>query len=68
MRVRCTIEETLLDGDWREVEGVMATCSRCGHTTESYGTDEASILRCLAMLREECPRKESNFYYDEAGE
>ena len=64
MRVYCEIEEVELDGDYTTVEGVEAPCQRCLHTTESYGTDEPSIRRCLALMREECPRKESNFYIE----
>ena len=46
-----------LEGDYSaEVEGVRATCSRCGHETESFGTSGASVRRCLVLLREECPR------------
>ena len=52
---------TLENDDGFEVEGVCATCSRCGHQTESSGTSEASIRRCLAKLREECPQGENNF-------
>ena len=56
MRVACDIEETTLTNDeGLDVESVEATCSKCGHTTESFGTDEPSIRRCLALMREECP-------------
>lgn len=65
MRVECAIEETLLEGDYAEVEGVTATCSRCDHETESFGTSDASIKRCLVLLREECPNGEQNFYVEE---
>lgn len=61
--VKCEIEETTLEGDYgNEVEAVVATCMRCGHTTESYGTAEGSIKRCLVLMREECPQGEKNFY------
>jgi hypothetical protein len=62
-RVRCELEETELDGDHGLVDGVRTTCSRCNHETTSYGTGEVSVLRCLALLREECPNDENNFYY-----
>jgi hypothetical protein len=63
MRVKCEVEEIDLDGDYGgQIESVMATCSRCGHSTESYGTSEESIKRCLVLLRQECPNEESNFY------
>jgi len=62
MRVTCEVEETQVDGDYGPVDGVEVTCSRCGHTTESAGTHQRSIKRCLVLLREECPEGESNFY------
>jgi hypothetical protein len=65
MRVECEVQETPMDGDYGEVEGVTATCSRCGHETESYGTSDLSIKRCLVLLREECPNGEQNFYIEE---
>jgi hypothetical protein len=67
-RVLCEVVEVELEGDYTEVDGVMATCSRCGHETESFGTSDASVRRCLALLREECPRGEHNFYVDEEDE
>lgn len=63
MRVECEVSFTELETDsGRMIDGVEVTCSRCGHTTESYGDGEDSIKRCLALLREECPRGEKNFY------
>ena len=53
---------TMENEDGYERECVSATCDRCGHTTESFGTGIASIKRCLVLLREECPNEESNFY------
>jgi hypothetical protein len=64
MRVRCEIQETELDGDYGSVAGVSARCSRCGHETQSFGTSEASIKRCLVLMREECPESEQNFYVE----
>lgn len=68
-RVKCEIEETKLENDQgRSIPGITATCSKCDHQTESFGTSEASILRCLALMREECPENENNFYVgDEDG-
>lgn len=66
MRVRCTIEETELEGDnGCPIDSVQAICSRCQYTTESFGTGDTSRRRCLVLLREECPQGESNFYVDE---
>lgn len=67
--IRCGIEETELENDsGRVIDGVEATCSRCGHTTESFGTGEGSIRRCLVLMREECPRGETNYYVSEDDE
>ena len=66
MKVICEVEETTLENEsGREIPGVVATCSRCQHTTESFGTGDASRRRCLVLLREECPHHEDNFYVEE---
>jgi len=66
MNVHCEIEESGLENDeGREVPGLIATCERCGHTTESFGTSGLSRRRCLVLMREECPKGERNFYSDE---
>ena len=64
-RVLCEVEETELEGDYGQVDGVIVACSRCGATTESFGTSEASIRRCLALMREDCPEGEQNWYVTE---
>jgi len=63
--VLCTVDYVDIDTDsgWRE--GVEVTCNRCGHVTESFGTDSDSNRRCLALMQEECPRGESNWYQEE---
>jgi hypothetical protein len=66
MKVTCSVEETTLENDdGIEVDSVCVTCSRCDHATESFGTSEASVKRCLVLLREECPNGENNFYVSE---
>ena len=62
MRVVALIERVQLERDYGMVEGVEATCERCNHCTESFGTSDASVRRCLALLNEECPELENNFY------
>lgn len=65
-QVSCTIDSIILENDnGTELPSVMATCSRCQHTTESYGTSDASIRRCLALMREECPLGEHNYYTED---
>ena len=67
MRVPVEIEEVVLQSEeGRDVDGVIARCSRCDHETESFGTSDRSIKRCLALLREECPEGEDNFYVDDS--
>lgn len=66
-KVFAEVEEIELDNDYgTTTSGVCVTCSRCGHMTESFGTDTGSVKRCLAMLRDECPKDESNFYITQA--
>ena len=62
-RITVSIEEEMLENDeGREIEGVVATCSACDHVTESFGTSERSVKRCLVLMREECPLGQDNFY------
>lgn len=64
--VGVTFEEvTLVNDSNREQAGVQATCSQCQHQVEAYGTGDASRRRCLALMREECPEGEENWYVDE---
>jgi hypothetical protein len=61
MKVECEISYIELTGDYgNSIPSVCATCSKCGMVTENFGTGEASIKRCLVLLREECD--ENNFY------
>ncbi len=62
MRVVALIEYVQLEGDYGEIDGVQATCEQCSHCTESFGTSDTSVRRCLALLNEECPELENNFY------
>jgi riboflavin synthase alpha subunit len=68
MRVECKVEECDVDPeDGREscVPGVCVTCSRCNEEAVAFGTEEKSIKKALATLREDCPNGESNFYVAE---
>jgi len=62
MKIYCEINFDSIAGAFSIGEGVRAVCARCGHETESYGVEEGSVKRCMAVMREECPKKESNFY------
>lgn len=61
--VVCIVEEVELENDQGHTQpGVRVTCPRCDHTVESFGTGDPSLRRCAVLLRNECPRKERNFY------
>ena len=61
-KVSATVSYVDLDGYDGVVEGVELTCERCGHSEESYGAGETSVNHCAVLLRENCPRKENNYY------
>jgi hypothetical protein len=66
-RVDCHVEEDEIENEnGIFVNGIVATCSRCDHRTESFGTSDRSIKRCLALMREECPNGEENYYIDDS--
>lgn len=44
------------------VDSVTVECGKCGHEVTSYGGDGSSVNRCLALLNEECPENENNYY------
>jgi hypothetical protein len=62
MKVKADVSQIELEGEHGPVDGVEVQCSRCNHSTQSFGTGGDSIRRCLVLLREECPRNENNFY------
>ena len=69
MKVDCYFEEVEVEGNFSQnVDGVCATCDKCGHQVESYGTGDASRRRCLAVMHEECPEDENNYYVDAGDE
>ena len=62
-QVNCTVEEVDEPGSsGKPQRSVKATCTRCGHTVSSFGTQEKSVRRCLAVMGKECPRNERNYY------
>lgn len=65
MQVECEVDYHEIEGDYGPVDSVTVTCSRCGHEVSSFGDGGASIRRCLAVLNEECPKGENNFYFCE---
>jgi len=68
-KVEVEIEEDVATNDnGNDVPCVRATCGRCGHEVMSYGTSNASRRRCLAVLHEECPNGERNYYVDIDGD
>ena len=65
MKVECEVNYVELESDRGPANGVRVTCGRCGHETESLGTSGRSIRRCMAMLKENCPKGENNYYVAE---
>jgi hypothetical protein len=65
MRVHCSVQYVDMDAAHGVMPGVIVTCNRCGHETHSYGQQEGSLRRCFALLSEQCPEDESNFYTEE---
>jgi hypothetical protein len=64
-KVECNVGEVELENDRGiRVKGVRVECGRCDHKTESFGTGEKSIKRCLVLLRENCPQGEENYYVE----
>ena len=62
MRVKTTTKEIELDEDYGQVECVEVSCGRCGHSEQSYGTDESAARRCAILLRENCPHGGNKYY------
>jgi len=48
--------------DGVEVDCVMAVCPRCGCEETAWGDSEASILRALVTLKENCDCESDDFY------
>lgn len=68
-KIPCSIEMVEMENDdGIMVPGIIATCSKCDHVTESFGQTERSIKRCLVLMREECELGEGdqNFYVDDS--
>lgn len=69
MKVLCELQHVSLTNDrGHQIDSVRVSCGRCGYETESFGRGENSILRCLAMMRDECPEEEENFYEIDEGD
>lgn len=61
--VECEVEyDDIENEDGIIMPGVRVTCTRCNHTEESFGQSDKSIKRCLALLHENCPMDENNWY------
>ena len=61
--IPCDVEKVDINNEKDQpVPSICLTCTKCGHQTESYGQRGRSLRRCLAMMKEECPRDEKNFY------
>lgn len=65
--VECEVEfiGDMKDKRGNNRDGVRVACTKCGHYVDSFGQGENSVKRSLAMLCEECPRGEENWYREE---
>jgi hypothetical protein len=65
-KIDCNCEQCELENEHGAmVPGVEVICSKCGYITQSFGTGQRSVKRCLALLREQCPMGEKNYYVAE---
>jgi len=65
-QVTCEVEQVdLTNENGKPVPGLRVTCTKCGEQTESFGQRGRSLRRCLALMKEECPRGEENYYKTE---
>lgn len=63
MRVEVEIYEDEVESDTgRDIPGLRLTCGRCGYEVAVWGTSDRSAKRGAAMLAEECPQGEKNYY------
>jgi hypothetical protein len=63
MKIPVSIDYADVESDsGREIEGLCATCDRCGHSVEVLGISSSSAKYAAVKLSEECPRKENNYY------
>lgn len=64
-KVECEVTPVTVPFKGKEILGVEVTCTRCEHSETSGGRTQKSIRRCLALMRENCPEGEENFYVEE---
>jgi len=62
--VECEVNVVDLDGANGPIEGVEVICPRCNERRTSFGTSDASVDRCFAMLHNGCPFGEDNLYIE----
>jgi|GEM_PF-1146207 len=62
VRVKVEVEETTVQGDFTEVDGLVVTCDKYGYQIEVGGIGNASAKAAGAKLRMDCPQGETNFY------
>lgn len=61
-RVECEVNYETIEENGRKGDGVIVTCGDCGICTQSFGTSERSVKRCLVLLKDQCPTGDSNYY------
>lgn len=61
-RIECEVRAAKVPFNGQMIDGVEVTCTDCDHVETAGGTSEKSVKRCLAMMRENCPEGEDNYY------
>ena len=61
-KIDCEVQAAEVEFNGQLIDGVEVTCTNCGHVETAGGTSERSVKRCLAMMRENCPEDEENYY------
>lgn len=65
-KIKCEVSSgTEENENGYEVDCIRVRCSKCGHEEMSYGDGDNSVKRCFALLNENCPEGENNFYVGE---
>lgn len=63
-RVGATLRFKPRQDSGRIIDSVEAICLACGNHEEIWGDHVDAVTRCLATLRDTCPRGENNFYFE----
>ena len=63
--VKLIIEHAMIESDEGPISGLCIECSKCEHVVEVYGREHKSIRYGAALMRQQCPLGEQNYYRSE---